>query len=120
MVTMSAPSSSPDRIKQEFTGLPFKNSVQAPQSPVPQPSLVPVAPISSRNRSSSRRWFGTSRLTRAPFKVNWIVLFIATSSPIGVMEYWSHGVLGEDFGDPLFQYSNTPALRSLVSSIAPV
>jgi hypothetical protein len=65
MVTISAPSSSPERIRQEVDRFTVQKTVQAPQSPVPQPSLVPVAPISSRKRSSKRRWFEISRLKGA-------------------------------------------------------
>src|SRR6266545_1812385 len=109
MVIICAPSSSPERTRQEFTGLPFKNTVHAPQSPVPQPSLVPVMPISSRSRSSSRRCVGTSRLTFFPFSVNRICLFMATSR-----SNWSNGFRNLIPNTPLLQHSIL-----LISSIAP-
>src|SRR3990167_6355920 len=81
MVTISAPSSSPERMRQEFTGLPLSRTVQAPQSPVPQPSLVPVRPISSRSRSKRRRCAGISRDMLLPFNVILIFFFMLTSIP---------------------------------------
>ena len=40
----SPPSASAARTRQELTVLPFRKTVQAPHSPAPQPSFVPVSP----------------------------------------------------------------------------
>src|SRR4051812_48379100 len=59
---MPSPSSSPS------------TTVQAPQSPSPQPSLVPVHPRSSRSTSSSVRSGGTlPSETGSPRRMNLIV-----------------------------------------------
>src|SRR5438094_8603746 len=81
MVTISAPSSSPERTRQEFTGLPFRSTVQAPQSPVPQPSFVPVKPISSLKRSSKSLNGGTVSVRIFPLSRIWILVFMSIFDP---------------------------------------
>ncbi len=53
MVRTARPRTCMASIRQLATGLPSRCTVQAPQSPVPQPSLGPVRPSSSRSASSS-------------------------------------------------------------------
>src|SRR5688572_6420181 len=53
MVSTSAPSASTASTRHEQTMTPSIMTVQAPQSPVPQPSLVPVSVSVSRSTSSS-------------------------------------------------------------------
>jgi hypothetical protein len=48
---------------------PSTRMLQAPQTPIPQLSLVPVMPRSSRNRSMTRRSPGMSRATGRPLIV---------------------------------------------------
>ena len=48
--------------RQESTGSPSISTVQAPHSPSPQPSLVPVRPSGPRSRSSSRAIGSPSRV----------------------------------------------------------
>jgi hypothetical protein len=53
---------------------------------------------------------GTSRLTRAPLRVNWMVFFIKTSGQwgVGVMEYWGNGFRIPPANNPALHYSITP------------
>ena len=44
MVMMSRPGASSASTRQAFTGAPSISTVQVPQLPLPQPSLVPVRP----------------------------------------------------------------------------
>ena len=53
MVSIVLPSASTPSTRQEQTRRPSTVTVQAPQSPEPQPSLLPVRPSSSRSTSSS-------------------------------------------------------------------
>src|SRR5262249_53415166 len=64
-----------------LTGAPSTSTVQAPHSPSPQPSLVPVSPQSSRNTSSSRfiGWIERRRALR--FSVKRIIFFYARGAP---------------------------------------
>ena len=50
-------------VRQAQTGLPSSSTVQAPQSPASQPTLVPVRPSSSRSTSASRRAGGRRQAT---------------------------------------------------------
>ena len=52
--------------RHESTGAPSTRTVQAPHSPSPQPSFVPVRLRSSRRTSSSRRMPGTSTSAVVP------------------------------------------------------
>ena len=51
-VVIFLPSASTPSIRHEHTSLPSRMTLQAPQSPEPQPSLLPVRPSSSRSTSS--------------------------------------------------------------------
>ena len=53
MVVIAAPSASATKVWQERTGIPSRCTVQAPQSAIPQPNLVPVSPTMSRIAQSS-------------------------------------------------------------------
>ena len=53
MVLIAAPSASAPSTRQEQTSRPSSMTLQAPQSPVPQPSFAPVRPRRSRSTSSS-------------------------------------------------------------------
>ena len=53
MVSMRRPSASAPSTRHEQTRRPSTMTLQAPQSPVPQPSLAPVSPRRSRSTSSS-------------------------------------------------------------------
>src|SRR6202011_1163413 len=57
MVVTFRPWTSTPRTQQEFTSLPSRMTLQAPQLPLLQPSLVPVRRSSSR-RTSRRLWRG--------------------------------------------------------------
>ena len=56
--------------RQASTTWPSRSTEQAPHSPSPQPSFVPVSPRSSRRTSSSRRMPGTSTSAGAPLTRN--------------------------------------------------
>src|SRR5262245_43442463 len=60
MVSISAPSASGASTRQLHTRRPSMVTLQAPQSPEPQPSLLPVSPSVSR-RASSRVWLASHR-----------------------------------------------------------
>ena len=69
IVSMFAPSASTPSTRQEVTIRPSMLTVQAPQFPSLQPSLVPVRPISSL-RHSSKLCLGSHRKsTCSPFIV---------------------------------------------------
>src|SRR5882724_8223765 len=69
-------------MRQLATSLPSTCTEHAPQSPVPQPSLGPVRPSSSRS-ASSRVWYGgTSTSTSSSLTVQRRICF-ATRSPSG-------------------------------------
>ena len=65
MVT-EAPATEAAGIRQAQTGLPSTSTVQAPQSPASQPTLVPVSRNSSRKTCDNRLTGGTDTLTAAP------------------------------------------------------
>ena len=60
IVSIFTPSASGASTRQEQTSRPSIMTLQAPQSPEPQPSLLPVRPRSSRS-TSSRVWPGSQR-----------------------------------------------------------
>src|SRR5262245_25011393 len=57
----------------ERTGWPSTCTVQAPQSAMPQPNLLPVSPISSRRAHSSGVSPGTSTFWRLPLMSSAII-----------------------------------------------
>ncbi len=63
-VRIDRPSTWHTGIRQLFTGSPSTSTVQAPHSPSPQPSFVPVRPKSSRSTSINRRNGGPSNARR--------------------------------------------------------
>ena len=71
-VSTFLPSTFGAKIKQALTGIPSNNAVQAPHSPIPQPSFVPVRPNFSRRSRSKVQWGGTSTWVSFPFSVNLI------------------------------------------------
>ena len=67
MVSSRTPFARRMRKRQESTGFPFTSTTQVPQSPVVQPSLVPMSLRSSR-RNRRREILGfTLRRTTSPF-----------------------------------------------------
>ncbi len=54
-VVTARPATRAAGVRQAQTGWPSTSTVQAPQSPASQPTLVPVSPASSRSTSESRR-----------------------------------------------------------------
>jgi hypothetical protein len=64
MVVIDRPTTSPTGVRQARTAIPSTSSLQAPQTPSPQPYLVPVSPHSSRTTSSRDR-DGSSRTDRS-------------------------------------------------------
>src|SRR5660398_274518 len=67
MVTTSAPSTSTAGKTQEFTATPSTRTVQAPQSPPPQPSLDPMRSRSSLRMRRRLQPVRTATLTGSPF-----------------------------------------------------
>ena len=63
MVVMRWPTAADTGVTQERTAASPMCTVQAPQSPAPQPNLVPIMPSSSRSAQSSGMSAGTSTLT---------------------------------------------------------
>ena len=61
---------------------PSTRTVQAPQSPVPQPSLVPVRLRSSRSTSFKVRQGSTDRETSSPFTIKVNLMFHRTPSDL--------------------------------------
>ena len=57
---LARPRASGASTRQEQTSRPLTMTLQAPQSPEPQPSLLPVSPRLSR-RTSSRVWLASHR-----------------------------------------------------------
>src|SRR6476620_9920331 len=66
MLTTVAPSAWATGTRHEQTGCPSISTVQAPHSPSPQPSFVPVRPRSLRSTSSSRDIGWPSSVTSSP------------------------------------------------------
>src|SRR5208282_2567430 len=79
MVRMSLPSALIARYRQALTGSPSSSTVQAPHSPVLQPSLVPVKPILSRMASSSRSLASTDTRCSSPLTLRLMFFFICRS-----------------------------------------
>src|SRR3954454_16308974 len=80
MVVTLCPSASTPSIRQEQTIVPSTMTVQAPQSPEPQPSLVPVRFNSSRSTSSIVCCASQRNSTGSPLMtvVTWCLLIPAT------------------------------------------
>jgi hypothetical protein len=60
IVVTLRPPSSPTGTTQARSAAPSMCTVQAPQTPMPQPNLVPVSPTTSRTAHSSGMSSGTS------------------------------------------------------------
>ena len=69
MVAIDLPSASTPSIRQEQTSRSSTVTLQAPQSPVEQPSLVPVRPSWSRKQSSSVSSVSHRNSTGSPLTV---------------------------------------------------
>ena len=67
IVVISLSSTSPTKTRQELIALPSRRTVQEPQFPVPQPSLVPVNLSSYRRTSRSMRSGSTVISYSRPF-----------------------------------------------------
>src|SRR3954452_24951443 len=80
MVVTFWPDTEPIGVWQERTAWPFRCTVQAPQSALPQPNFVPVMPSVSRSTQSNGVSGATSTLVLFPFTLNEI--FIA-KLPLG-------------------------------------
>jgi hypothetical protein len=63
MVVTSRPFAIAASVRHELTGIPSSSTVQAPQTPTLQPSLVPVSARSLRRKWTSSLLSGTSRST---------------------------------------------------------
>src|SRR5262249_49190885 len=79
-VVTLAPSACTASTVQDFTGLPSRWTVHAPQCEVSQPTCVPVMPNTSRMRCTSSRRDSTSASRFAPLMVT-LILCVATSVP---------------------------------------
>ncbi len=77
MVSIFEPTASKASIRQLLTARPSTSTVQAPHSPLPQPSLAPVKPMPSRRASSSRVPGSTTHSRRSPLTINSMICFIA-------------------------------------------
>ena len=81
MVTTFRPSTAGAGTRQAVTALPSIITVQAPHSPIPQPSLVPVRRRSSLSISKSLWWGFTSTWQGFPFNVKLIFIFSTAIPP---------------------------------------
>src|SRR2546430_10468864 len=82
MVVISWPAASDTRFTQERMASPLRWTVQAPQSAMPQPYLVPVRPSVSRNTHSSGVLGSTSALNCLP-----LTLRVITTRVPSVRQY---------------------------------
>ena len=73
-VVISQPSTCPAAIKHEQTCSPSSKTVQAPQSPASQPTLVPARPSDSRKTRDNLSVGETAGLTLFPLTEKWIVV----------------------------------------------
>src|SRR4051794_13377862 len=99
MVPISAPSASTARTRQAQTRRPSTVTLQAPQSPVPQPSLVPVRPSVLRS-TSSRLLPGSARnSTGSPLMlvVMWVLAMGSVPPRAGSRD--RHSALQQHAGD---------------------
>src|SRR5580704_7481579 len=92
MVRIVAPSACNAGTRQLFTSAPFTSTAQAPHSPSPQPSLVPVSLRCSRSASSRRSIGNASNSAAFPLTWQWMRTGRARSG----MRAPDHG--GEHFG----------------------
>ncbi len=76
IVTMSRPGASRASTRQALTAAPSTITVQVPQLPLPQPSLVPVSPMRSRSRSSSVSRVSASTVCSSPLTVQVTSVFM--------------------------------------------
>src|ERR1700724_3123857 len=74
MVVIVAPATAPRAVMQERVARPSTWTVQAPHSPIPQPNLVPLRPISSRIAQSSGVSSGLRSETARPLRLNVIMI----------------------------------------------
>ena len=74
MVVTSCPSAWTASTLQDFTLVPSRWTVQAPQLLVSQPMTVPVLPSFSRRYCTSSRRGSTSSETVSPSTVSWILV----------------------------------------------
>src|ERR1044071_4368798 len=102
------PSASTPSIRQEQTSLPSTMTLQAPQSPEPQPSLLPVRPSSSRRQSSMVCCASHRNSTGSPLMTvdTWCLLMgevspglVGLTARRGAVEGDGSGAAGEDAGD---------------------
>src|SRR5207248_3622943 len=70
MVVMLLPATAEIGVTQARSGAPLLCTVQAPQSDIPHPNLVPVRPSVSRKTQSSGIAAGTSTDCGLPLSVN--------------------------------------------------
>ena len=111
MVPIDLPLASTPSIRQEQTSRPSTVTLQAPQSPVEQPSLVPVRPNWSR-RASSRVSCGSHRnSTGSPLTV--AVIVVLRHQPFLARSRQSAAVRRASTPATLMRYSLVPRLSSI-------
>src|ERR1700683_325582 len=76
MVVIFLPETWDRRVWQERTGTPSTCTVHAPQSPAPQPNLVPVSPTSSRITHNSGVSASALTYTALPLRVNLVAMLM--------------------------------------------
>ena len=76
MVVISVPSACRMGMRQELIRSPLRMTAQAPHSPSPQPSFVPVNWRSSRRTSRRRFIGGASMVSCFPLMVRWIWVIV--------------------------------------------
>src|SRR5208282_3238735 len=88
IVRIFAPSACKAGTRQLFTSAPSISIAQAPHSPSPHPSFVPVSFNSSRNTSSNRAIGYASRVTAAPFTTHDTRIFRAPSAGMHSLQHF--------------------------------
>ena len=81
MVVIARPGASSASTRQALTGAPSISTVQVPQLPLLQPSLVPVRPSRSRSSSSSVSRVSASTVRSSPLTVQVSSVFMRASIP---------------------------------------
>src|SRR5579872_4261723 len=93
MVVTDLPATAESGVTHEKARSPSMCTMQAPQSPIPHPNLVPVNPNCSRRHHSSRELPSRSADTGLPLRVKVITGLLTGSRPgvTGVGVFGSRG-----------------------------
>src|SRR5687767_15142059 len=101
IVVISFPLHPAARVRHELTNRPSTITLQAPQTPMLQPSLVPVSPRSSRSKCSKSRLGSISAWCSSPLTRRVSSLFMNLFRPagVGLAPLGAHRLHGFAFAD---------------------